>query len=139
MTTYGPGRDLTVLRREELSPVQLCVSLDDGRVVEIRWRHNQYVFWLPDRHEEACILLDEVSDEMRLGTICRIDILADLGGMLVSRSAIGLAAVHPKDTYNRWVGRRVSLARAMKGASGVTGFSKRDREQVWIVLRGREW
>ena len=118
----------------------LSVSLEDARVVDIRWYHKAEVYWHALAHERAEVRVAvDVGDGLREGTICHLNILTNLVGIGVARSVVGISAVHPKDMYSRRIGRRVSLASAMKSACGASGLSKHDREQIWTGMRGRGW
>ena len=121
----------------------LVVDLTDGRRVEVRWTHRESVYWVEHEHEPATFSEEAVlGAHLREATACQVDILTNLGGLSVGRSETRLSVVHPRDTYSRRVGRRVSLRRAMKALAGVSGLRnlrKLDRAEVWTALREKGW
>lgn len=124
----------------------LSVDLGDGRTVKVQWLHNEGAYWIPGHHGEPATIANMwdravpvVGSHVRDGTVCRITIGHTVGGGLVDRQEDAQTVVHPKDSYSRKVGRRVSLVRAMKQAGGASGLSKDDRAAIWTAMLEKGW
>jgi len=115
----------------------LVVDLGGGRSLEVQWSHREVIYWHPEAHGQAATLQERgvAGDHLREGTECIINVVWPLA----ERQETATSAVHPNDTYSRWLGRRVSLSHAMRAARGATGLSKTDRGMVWQAMRDRGW
>jgi hypothetical protein len=112
------------------------VKLSDGRLLAIRFQHKLARFF-PDGKviattQQRVPVEGEQEFMVRRATFCSIHFVKDEKETVGTVLAGAWAKCHPRDSFNRSVGRKTSLAKAIMKAKSTRHLNHDDARNIWF-------